>query len=198
MTQPTNYTTDSAVGVDFNQVYTVSASATPETPAPPFLIGTTLIGFFGAEYIFVQASTSISANDFIAITGANQANSLTNTNVEATGGVRIGVAPGAPVVTSTGIAAQAYFWAALNGSQLAANGVAASTTSNVQLYTTAVAGVVSSVTGSSGVPLGGVILTASATANPQTFELSWPRLVAIINTSVQYVGPFFGVNAMNP
>jgi len=177
MTQPTNFTTDSAVGVDFNQVYTVSASVTPETPAPPFLLGTTLTGFFGAEYIFVQASTSISANDFLAITGANQANSLTNTNVAASGGVRIGVAPGAPVVTSTGIAAQSYFWAALNGATLPGNAIAASTTSNVELYTTAVAGVVSSVTGSSGVQLGGIIMTLSATANPQTFLLTWPRVV---------------------
>lgn len=179
MTQVTNPASTPLSGIDLNNVYVVSASLTPETPAPPFAIGTEVIGANGAQYIFVQASTSISANDFLAITGANQANSLTNTNVAAAGGVRIGVAPGAPVVTSTGIAALSYFWAALNGSQLIGNGVAASTTSNVQLLTSAVAGVVSSVTGSSGQPLGGVVMTLSATANPQTFALTWPRIVLL-------------------
>lgn len=183
MTQVTNFATTPQGGIDLNNVYVVSASLTPETPAPPFALGTEVIGLNGAQYLFVQASASISANDFVAITGANQANSLTNTNAVAAGGVRIGVAPGAPVVTSTGIAAASYFWAALNGSALSANGVAASTTSNVQLYTTAVAGAVASVTGSSGVALGGVIMTASATANPQTFELTWPRLVAIYSST---------------
>ncbi len=177
MTQPTNFSTLSQEGVDLNQTYTVSASLTPETPAPPFLIGTETVGSNGSQYLFVQASTSVSANDFVAITGANQANSLTNTNIAATGGVRLGIAPGSPVVTSLGIAAGTYFWAALNGSQLNGNGVAASTTSNVQLYSSAVAGAISSVTGSSGVPLGGVVLTASATANPQVFDMTWPRVV---------------------
>lgn len=177
MTAPTTWNTLPIEGVDVNQVYAVSASVTPETPAPPFLIGTEVIGTNGSQFVFVQASTSISANDFVAITGANEANSLTNTNVAATGGVRIGVAPGAPVVTSVGIAAGSYFWAQMNGSQIKGNGVAATSTSNVQMYTSAVAGVVSSITGSSGVALGGVVVTASATANPQTFELTWPRVV---------------------
>jgi len=175
MTQVLNYATEPQMGADFNQIYAVSASVTPETPAPPFQLGMVLLGQNGAKYLFVQASTSISANDFVAITSLNQANSLTNTNVVASTGVRIGVAPGAPVVTSTGIAAATYFWAEVEGVIVSGNAVAATTTSNVQLYTSAVAGVVSSVTGSSGVALGGVIMTASFTANPQTFQLTFPR-----------------------
>ena len=130
MTQVTNYATEPQMGADFNQVYTVSASVTPETPAPPFNLGMVLLGQNGAKYLFVQASTSISANDFVAITAANQANSLTTTNLTSTGGVRIGVAPGSPVVTSLGIAAASYFWAAVEGVAVPGNAVAATTTSN--------------------------------------------------------------------
>lgn len=175
MAQVTNYATEPQMGADFNQVYLVSASLTPDVPAPPFNLGMVLLGMNGAKYLFVQASTSISANDFVAISAANLANSLTNTNVVATGGVRIGVAPGGPVVTSLGIAPLTYFWAEVEGVQVPGNGVAASSTSNVQLYTSAVAGVLSSVTGSSGVALGGVVMTASASVNPQTYQLTWAR-----------------------
>ncbi len=176
MTQVTRFSTSSAEGVDLNNTYTVSASLTPETPAPPFLVGTEVIGVNGAQYVFVQASTSISAYDFVAITGTHTANSLTSVNLVAAAGGRIGVAPGSPVVTSTGIAAGTYFWAQLNGTGVLANAIAASTASATQLYTSLTAGILASVTSTSSQIVAGVIMTASATANPQTFALSWPRI----------------------
>lgn len=190
MATPTSYSTSNKEGVDVTVIYTVTASTTPETPAPPFSLGDIVQGPFGAEWVFVQASTSISPNDFVAIKGSYQANSLSNTTVAATGGVSIGVAPGATTAgggTSPSMLAGTYFWAQIRGSQVAGNAVAASTTSNVSLFTTAVAGVVASVTGSSGISLGGIVMTLSATANPQTFMLTWPR--AVVTTGLGTVNP---------
>ncbi len=176
MTAVTRYSTTPVEGVDINNTYTVSASLTPETPAPPFLVGTEVIGLSGAQYVFVQASTSISANDFVAITGSHTANSLTSVNIVSSLGGRIGVAPGSPVVTSTGIAAGTYFWAQINGTGVSANAIAASTASATQLYTSLTAGILASVTSTSSQIVAGVVMTASATANPQTFAMSWPRI----------------------
>lgn len=176
MAAVTRYNTMPLEGIDVNNTYTVSASLTPETPAPPFLVGTETIGVNGAQYVFVQASTSISANDWVAITGSHTANSLTSVNIVSSLGGRIGVAPGSPVVTSTGISAGTYFWAQLNGTGVSANAIAASTASATQLYTSLTAGILASVTSTSSQIVAGVIMTASATANPQTFALSWPRI----------------------
>ena len=65
-------------GRDVTQQYNVSASVTPETPAPPFQIGLPCFANNGAEFVFVQASTSISLGDFVTITNSMQANSLTS------------------------------------------------------------------------------------------------------------------------
>ena len=178
MASPTNYNTLSKEGVDVSVMYTVTASTTPETPAPPFAVGDICEGINNAAWVFVQASTSITYNDFVVIKGTAQANSMTTTTIAAAGGAQIGVAPGS---TSAGgganpaILAGVYFWAQIRGNIVAGNAIAATSTSNVALYTSATAGIVSST--STGQPLGGIVMTASATANPQTFQLTWPRVL---------------------
>lgn len=190
MAQPAFYGTLNKDGVDMTVVYTVTASTTPETPAPPFLVGEQVFANNGSIFIFCQASTSISPNDFLAIKSSGQANSLTTTNIAASGGVQIGVAPGATAGnggTNPAMLAGTYFWAALTGHQIPANAVAATTTSNVQLYTSATAGIVTSLT-TSGVALGGIVVVASATANPQTFMLTWPRAVVLFSSAAGTIG----------
>src|SRR5271166_69456 len=86
MAQPVFYQTLNMVGIDPTLYYTWAASITPETPAPPFIVGTQAFGSDGSQFVFVQASTSISLTDFVIINQDNQAapyqaNSVTNTNV---------------------------------------------------------------------------------------------------------------------
>ncbi len=156
MAQPVTYQTLSNVGVDPTQYYAVSASATPEYPAPPFTVGTRAFGSDGSEFVFVQASTSISLTDFVAINIAQapapyQANSITNTNVASS--LLSGFGSSGLVVKGSVsfIPAGAFFWAATKGQFLPAttSGGLATTAGGVTLYTSATAGVLTSVTTSS-------------------------------------------------
>lgn len=187
MASPTNFNTLNKEGVDVSVIYTVSASLTPETPAPPFAIGDVAEGLQGAKWIFVQASTSISPNDWLQITYQNQANSLTSVNVVSSLGCLFGVAPGATAGnggTNPAILAGTYFWAQVQGNNVAANAIGASTVSNATLFTSLTAGIVTSVSSTSSVNLAGLVMTASATANPQTFQLTWPRVGVVTTTGV--------------
>lgn len=172
MGQPVFYQTLNNLGVDPTQQYSVSASATPETPAPPFLVGTKAFGSDGSEFLFVQASTSISLTDFVAINiGSNtspyQANSLTTTNVQSSLLVGIG-STGLVLKSSVSfIPAQAYFWAMTKGQNVPATtsggtGGLATNSAGVILFTSATAGILTSVTGA-GPALQGVICINSLT-----------------------------------
>lgn len=174
-----NTNTTNILGVDVTNIYvSTAASINPEISPQQFALGQMIQAQNGGEFVFVQASTSISGNDFLAITLAFQANSITTTNAQesATPGLTIGVAP----ATTVGILAGQWFWAQTRGKNVVGNLGAASST-GVTLYTTAVAGVLASVTGSnSSIALGGVICVASnssLTATPGTVVMSWPRVV---------------------
>lgn len=154
MATPVFYQTLNQVGVDPTVYYVVSASVTPETPAPPFLVGTRAFGSDGSEFIFVQASTTINPTDFVVLNigsqagGPYQANSITNTNV--TSSLAVGLASTGLVLQQSVsyIPAGAYFWALTKGQYVPAttsNGLA-SNASGVALFSTATGGVLSSVT----------------------------------------------------
>lgn len=173
MAQPVFYQTLSNVGVDPTLQYNVSASITPETPAPPFLVGTRAFGSDGSEFIFVQASTSISLTDFVVINigstggGGYQANSASNTTVASSLAVGLGSTGLVLKGSVTFIPAGAYFWALTKGQNVPAttsNGLA-SNAGGVVLYTTGTSGVLSSVTTSStlAAALAGIICINSLT-----------------------------------
>lgn len=157
MATPNFYQTLSQVGVDPTVYYAVSASTTPETPAPPFIPGTRAFGSDGSEFVFVQASGSIALTDFVAINLGNNvnpymANSLTATNV--TSSLLVGIGSAGLVVKGSVslIPAGAFFWALTKGQNVPAttsggtNGLA-SNTSGVALFTSATAGILTSATG---------------------------------------------------
>lgn len=178
MSQPVFYQTMNMVGVDPTLYYTWTASTTPETPAPPFLVGTQAFGSDGSELVFVQASTSISLTDFVVVNQGTQAvpytaNSVTNTNVQSS--ICVGLASTGLVLKQsvTFIPAGAYFWALRRGQNVPATtsgGSAnpmATNTPTVVLFTTGTAGVISSVTTSSSLTLalGGIVCINSLTVS---------------------------------
>lgn len=184
MATPSNFGTINTSGIDPTTYYVVSASLTPETPAPPFVVGTMAYGNNGSEFIFVQASTSISLGDFLAVTNGETANSLTSTNIVSSLGARIGMAATVLAQSVTFIPAGAYFWATMRGSSLAGNAgsaVTAPVASNVQLFTSATAGAVTSVTTSSSLAagLGGIQVVSSVTP---LFNLTWPHAEAVFSS----------------
>ena len=168
------YQTLSNVGIDPTVYHIASASVTPETPAPPFTVGTRAFGSDGSEFVFVQASTTINPSDFVTLnisanTNPYQANSVTTTNIQSS--LCVGLASTGLIVNQslTYIPAGAYFWALTKGQFIPAtnsNGLA-SNTGGVALFTTATAGVLTSVTTSQSlaVRLQGIICINSLTVS---------------------------------
>jgi len=129
MAQPVFYQTLNMEGVDpsvyYLNTFSAGASITPEYPAPPFIPGTKAFGSDGSEFVFVQASTSISLTDFVAINAGQavapyQANSVTSTNIWAS--LLIGLGSTGLVLRQsvTFIPAGAFFWACTKGQFLPA------------------------------------------------------------------------------
>lgn len=117
-----NFATDGIVGAKFTDV---SATAL-------FGLGTIANGNAGSQYMYCQASTTLSQYDCAAIDSAYKANPITTALT--TDGMSIGW-PQVAVDLAT-----PYFWAALQGRTINIR-VASSCAANVPLYTTATAGV---------------------------------------------------------
>jgi hypothetical protein len=182
MVQPTQFALYPAEGIDVTQQYNVSASVTPETPAPPFQLGLPCFANNGAEFVFVQASTSISLGDFVTITNSLQANSMTSTNLTSSTANRLGMASATAKGSVTYIPAGGYFWACLRGTNQPGNAgtTAPATPQVVQLYASSTVGAVSSVTaGQLGIV--GVIVVSSV---EPYFDLSWPRTINTVGASI--------------
>lgn len=202
MATPVFYQTMNNVGVDPTVYYTFTASTTPETPAPPFLVGTQAIGSDGSAFLFVQASTSISLTDFVLIGQNTQAvpytaNSISNTNVISSLAVGMGSTGLVLRQSVTFIPAGAYFWALTRGQNVPAttsNGLA-SNTSGVVLYTSATAGVLTSVTTSSSLAggLAGIICINSVTLSTGIASSIVPPAGTLVGTGLT-AGPVVNMN----
>lgn len=197
MATPTQFVTTNIEGVDVTQWFNVSASLTPETPAPPFAPGNVAMGQNGAEYVFVQASTTINLGAVLQISQTNTANGLISTNIASSLGCRIGTTG---AVTSIGasltyIPAGAYFWAQVRGGPVALTQSSTLTsqlgaTGAPQLYTTATAGVISSAT----VTLPAIAGIECVSSTTPLVILTWPRGVAVVANQSLAALPNVGSN----
>lgn len=203
MATPVFYQTMNNVGVDPTVYYTWTASTTPETPAPPFLVGTQAIGSDGSAFVFVQASTSISLTDFVVINqgaaayGASyMANSMTTTNVASS--LAVGMASTGLVLKQsvTFIPAGAYFWALTRGQNVPAttsNGLAGNTPV-VALFTSATAGVLTSVTTTTAYAFAGVVCINSITLSTGIASSIVPPAGTLSSTGLT-IGPVVNMNS---
>lgn len=177
MGQPIFYQTLNMVGVDptiySTAQFTAGASVDPSYPSPPFITGTRAFGSDGSEFIYVQASTSISLSDFVVINTGQavapyQANSVTTTNVAASLNCLL-ASTGIIVKQSVSfIPAQAYFWACTKGQFVPAitSGANLTTTATpVALYTTSTAGQLTSTPATTGGAFAGFTVVNSITVS---------------------------------
>lgn len=201
MATPVFYQTMNNVGVDPTVYYTNTASLTPETPAPPFLVGTQAIGSDGSQFVFVQASTSISLTDFVLINAGvqaapYQANSLTTTNVASSIAVGLGATGLVLRQSVTFIPAAAYFWACTRGQYLPAttsNGLAGNTPT-VALFTSATAGVLTSVTTTTAYAFAGIVCINSITLSTGIAASIVPPAGTLSPTGLT-IGPVVNMNS---
>lgn len=197
MAQPVFYQTLNNVGIDPTTFYNVSASVTPETPSPPFALGTRAFGNDGSEFIFVYASTTINPGDFVLINAGTPstpylASSLTTTNVASSLAIGVGSAGLVSRQSITYVPTGAYFWALMRGSYVPAQASGATLTTNtsgIQLYTTATAGAISSTTG--GVPLYGIVTINSITVSIPT---SVVPPIGLLTSTGYTQGPVVNIN----
>lgn len=148
------FNTANTEGVDFTVTYTISTS-TPEYPGPPFVLGQVVKGSDESEWVFVQAGGIIAIGNVVTISNAWVANAITTTN--ASFGALVGVAP------IVAFASSDYGWVQRQG-KCNAIGVATAAAPNVQLATTATAGVIDDSTATATKDLSGIIITATNNA----------------------------------
>lgn len=204
MAQPVFYQTLNMLGVDptlyYTNLATAGGSVTPEYPAPPYIAGTRAFGSDGSEFIFVQASTSISLTDFIVINAAQavapyQANSITTTNAQGSLCVEI-ASTGLVLKQSVSfIPAQAFFWACVKGQFLPAttsgNQTFATGAGGSALYTTATAGQMTTTAATTAASFAGFNVIISTTVS---IAASIVPPAGVLTTTGFTQGPVVGLN----
>lgn len=136
MTIVTNwYTMDCKEGVDLNNPITINTTTNPEYPAPPHKLLDRVQGIYGSEWVFVQASATVTANNGIVIDNLGKANSMTSALV-ASHVYSYGIAEFQASVAN----ANDFFWALLKANGGVAVNISPSVGRGVQMYISAVAG----------------------------------------------------------
>lgn len=158
----TNFNTANSLGINFETVYTaydqtaaISSTNSPDNPGPPFTLGTTVKGSKDSDFVFVKATTAFAAADVVQIDTTYGAVPITTTLGAL--GTLVGVAV-------SDVAANAYGWVQRAGTCTSGLRVAASAAVNVQLATTASAGVLDDAVTTGTKNITGIIITATNTA----------------------------------
>lgn len=123
------FTMDDKVGVDLNNPVTVAVTTAPEIPGTPHNLGDVVQGNNGSHWMFVQASATVTANNLIAISPTNKAETLTTTHLSSAV-YTIGIAQFAVTAAAT----SQYFWALLESRNGAAINAATTCAAATQLY----------------------------------------------------------------
>lgn len=169
MTVKTNWKcVDNKLGANFNKVVAVdadqsSADFTPETPSAPFSLGERAHGDNGSEWIFVQASTTVTQYMAVVIDNNFKANNITSALI-ASNVYAIGLAQFNDVTQAD---AGEYFWACLKAVGGAGARVASSAGKGVALYISGTPGAfTSSATNNKMVGLSFVASIGTSASNP--------------------------------
>ncbi len=121
------------IGLGLGQVFTYSSTATPETPAPQAALLDRVEGNLGSEWVFVQASTTVSQYNCVVIDNNGRANDLTSALV-ASNVYAYGFAQFSATQANGGGASGDYFWALLKANGGVGINLSASAGRGVQLY----------------------------------------------------------------
>lgn len=152
------YVNDGKLGINLTQVD--SSAPSDGSGGPQFNLGETAKGTDGQEYVYVQASGTISSTTTepyaLAIDENYQAAKMTKALAQA--GHAIAWAP------EVAIADNEYFWAIKRGSNFNIK-VGVSCAADIALYTTATAGVLDDTSGGSHVIVQGVVIVTAASTS---------------------------------
>jgi len=133
------YTVDNKLGANLNQPQTISTTTNPDYPAANFALGDRCQGNNGSEWVFVQASATVTANNLVAISNEFKAVCLTSALI-ASQLYSYGVAE----FQASAAATSDYFWALLKANGGVAVNAVASTSTGSFVFIAGTAGMITS------------------------------------------------------
>lgn len=134
------YTVDNKEGVDLNNVQPVNVTTNPEYPGPSAKLGDRVQGNAGSEWVFVQASVTVTRYNAVCIDGTsfrafNMTSALVASNVYS-----YGIAEFQTTQANGAGANGDYFWALLKANGGVAVNISPSAGRGVNLFISAVDG----------------------------------------------------------
>jgi hypothetical protein len=169
------YAESNKEGVDLNYVQTVNTTTNPEIPGPTHKLGDVVKGNNDSEWLFVQASTTVTQNNVIAIDVNFAANNLTTT-IASSNVYSYGIAEFQSTLANAGD----YFWALRRASGGATVNVSATAAHGVQLYiATAVAGGGSLTSTASGTAVKNIFVNTSLVAASAFVDVVIPSYITV-------------------
>jgi len=124
------YTVDEQAGTNLNQPQTISVTTNPEIPGPNSVLGDICQGIGGSQWVFVQASATITALNCIAFDESFQAKNAVCATASSTLTKTLAIAEFQASVAGPGD----YFWAALACRGGALVNVQSTAAAGVQMY----------------------------------------------------------------
>lgn len=130
------YTVDNQVGANLNAPQTINTTTNPEYPAPNDSLGDTCQGIGGSQWVFVKASTTVTALNVVMIDesfNANNVNYTQATTVTVMNQKTLGVAEFQASLANPGD----YFWAQMRGQGGSLVNAQSTAAAGTQLYLSA-------------------------------------------------------------
>jgi hypothetical protein len=106
------YTVDNQIGANLNQPQTISVTTNPEIPGPNSVLGDICQGIGGSQWVFVKASTTVTALNVVKIDESFNANNCDWSTANGVSNMKtLGLAEFQASVANAGD----YFWAMVAG-----------------------------------------------------------------------------------
>jgi len=157
-----------AIGVNVAEALTLGSAVHVH---PEWELGTRVHGAAGKEYVYVQASGAVAANDVVILTEAFQAAKVDTTNSAGAVGDKVAVAPVA-------FSDDDYGWVQIYGACTV--NVGSSASANTKLNTTGTAGRVDDDATSGAETILGLVTTAAESDNAAAGMLNYPMIDATL------------------
>lgn len=125
------YTVDNQAGANLNFPQTISVTTNPEYPAPNDNLGDTCQGIGGSQWVFVKASTTVTALNVVMIDESFNAN---NCSWSQANGVSLQKTLGIAEFQASVANAGDYFWAQVRGQGGSLVNVLSTAAAGAQLY----------------------------------------------------------------
>jgi hypothetical protein len=155
-----NFSTLSAEGFALNICTTINTTQNPEYPATPVAFGTPTLGMDGSKWVYAKPAANYAVGTVGYLDTSWNFTAITTTNAASISGESVAVLSQVASVTASPTTTNYDGVWVQTGGLCPAIQVAASTTANAQLYTSATAGQLTS-TSSGNVALNGVVITTA-------------------------------------